>query len=141
MRQNSELQRYMKAFGEKSAERLGHHLSHDELIAYWQSNMTAPEREAAQTHLLSCDQCLELFRDVNDFFEPRREDETGMNELDEHRAWRDLQRRLQKAEVIAPRFNLRHASAIAAGLLIGIAPVGLWALRLRLENRQLAAQV
>src|SRR5262245_4794194 len=98
MRQNSELRRYMKAISKKSEERLGRHLSHYDLIAYWQSNRTAPEREAAQTHLLRCDQCLALFRDVNDFFEPRREDETGMDELEEHRAWRDLRRRLHNAE-------------------------------------------
>jgi len=151
MRQDSELRRYMKAIGKDTAERLGRHLNHDELIAYWQSNMTAPEREAAQTHLLRCDQCLALFRDVNDFFEPRREDEIEMSEFEAHRAWRDLRQRLHNAEVIAappsqsshgrPRFNLRLASAIAAGLLIAITPVGLWALRLRRENQQLAAQV
>jgi len=148
--------------------------------------MAAYEREAARRHILQCDQCLALFRDVNNFFEPRREDETGMNELDVHRAWRDLRRRLHNAEVIAappaqsspgrPRINLRRAAAIAAGLLIAnaeaipappanswrggllhsnplraaaiaiglliaITPVGFWALRLRRENQQLAAQV
>src|SRR5262245_27419079 len=151
MRQNSELRRYMKAITKQSAERLDRHLSHDELIAYWQSETTAPEREAAQTHLLHCDRCLALFRDVNDFFEPRREDETGMNEFEAHRAWRDLRRRLHNAEVITapqaqsstgrPRFNPRLASAITAGLLIAVASLGLWALRLRRENQQLAAQV
>jgi len=150
MRQNSELRRYMKAISEESAERLGRHLSRDELIAYWQSEMTAPEREAAQTHLLSCDQCLALFRDVNDFFEPRREDETGMNELEAHRAWRDLRQRLHNAEVIAappaqsstgrPRFKLRPAPAIAAGLLIAVTLLGFWALRLRQENQKLVVQ-
>src|SRR5215475_14635335 len=137
MGQNSELRRYMKAITRESAERLGRHLSQGELIAYWQNSMAAPEREAAQSHLLHCDQCLALFRDVNDFFEPRRADETEMSEFEAHRAWRDLRRRLHDAEVIAApttqsstgrsRFKLRLATAIAAGLMIAVTLVGLWA--------------
>jgi hypothetical protein len=150
MDRNRELRIYMKAARANCDDGNGRHLSHDELIAYWQNDLTEPEREAAQTHLLRCDQCLALFRDVNDFFEPRRDDETEMNEFEAHRAWRDLRRRLPDAAAIAaptaqsstgwPRFKLRLAPGIAAGLLIAVALVGLWALRLRQENQNLVVQ-
>jgi hypothetical protein len=151
MDQNSELRPYMKAIGRESADQLGHHLGHDELIAFKQGNMAASEREAARAHLLRCDQCLAIFRDVNDFFEPRREDEIEMSEFEARRGLRDLRERLRIADILhavaaqtsagQPRLNLRLASAIAAGLLIVVTPVGLWALLLRQENQRLAAQV
>lgn len=64
------------------------HLSNDEMIALCQERMAAAEREAARPQILQCDECMQLFKDVNDFFEPRREDEVEIGELEVRRAWK-----------------------------------------------------
>jgi hypothetical protein len=64
----------------------GRYLSNDEMMAFCQERMAAAEREAAHPHILHCDEYLQLFKDVNDSFEPRREDEVGIGELEVRRA-------------------------------------------------------
>jgi hypothetical protein len=150
MHHASELQRYMKAISDESSDRSGRHLDQDEMIAYWQGRMDTTEIDAARSHILDCDQCLTSFRDVNDFFEPRREDETGLSEIEVRRNWRDLRQRIQSAwGITSPgetasevqyRFRLRVAAAIAAVFFIAAASLGIWAYRLYRENQRLAEQ-
>ena len=125
----------MKAARAKSDDGDGSHLSEAEMIAYCQGRIA--EREAARPHILQCDQCLQLFKDVNDFFEPQREDEIEVGELQVRRAWKEFWVQAQcTQETMAGAIEPSHSGysrviwliAAAAGLLLmlGLAAVFAW---------------
>src|SRR5262249_30087970 len=123
-------------------------LSEAEMIAYCQERMAAAEREAASPHILQCDQCLQLFKNVNDFFEPRREDEVEVGELQVHRAWKEFWPQAQdikKATAGATELSRggfsRATLAMAAGLLLALTLTGVWAARLRREAEALTKRL
>jgi hypothetical protein len=136
MNRDQELRIYMKAARAKFNDGNGRHLSQDEMIAYCGEPMAAAEREEARLHILQCDHCLQLFRDVSDFFEPRREDEEEIDQLQIRRAWNDFWPRAGAERKVAsriveslPRISFpRAAWPLAAGLLItlGLATVYVW---------------
>jgi len=102
--------------------------------------MAAAEREEARLHILQCDHCLQLFRDVSDFFEPRREDEEEIDQLQIRRAWNDFWPRASNER--KTRISFPPASwPLAAGLLItlGLAPALVW--RERQERLQAQLQI
>jgi hypothetical protein len=117
----------MKAARAKSDDGDGRHLSEAEMIAFCQERMAAAEREAARLHVLQCDECLQLFKDVNDFFEPRREGEIEAGELQFRRAWKEfwpLAQDIKKAtEDVSepPRATWRMATAAGLLLMLGLA--------------------
>jgi hypothetical protein len=149
MDRNQELRIYMEAARAKFDDGNGRHLSGDEMIAYCHERMAGAEREEARIHILQCDQCLQLFRDVSDFFEPRREDEEEIDQLQIRRAWNDFWPRAHTERKLASRIvgSVRRISfpsaalPLAAGLLItlGLAPVLVW--RERQETQQAQLQI
>src|SRR5215470_16980713 len=149
MDRNRELRIYMKAARAKCDDGNGRHLSEAEMIAYCQERMAAAEREAARPHILQCNQCLQLFKDVSDFFEPRREDEEEIDQSQIRRAWNDFWPRAHVEKIVATTFfkSLRAMSLsgaalpLAAGLLItcGLATVFGW--RERQEKQQAQQQL
>ena len=148
MNRNQELRIYMKAARANFNDGNGRHLSEDEMIAYCREPMAAAEREEARLHILQCDHCLQLFRDVSDFFEPRREDEEEIDQLQISRAWNDFWPRARTERKVASRIVEsvrrsfpRAAWQLAAGLLItlGLATVLVW--RERQERRQAQLQI
>jgi hypothetical protein len=149
MNRNQELRIYMKAARAKFNDGNGRHLSEEEMIAYCREPMAAAEREGARLHILHCDNCLQLFRDVSDFFEPRREEEEEIDQLQIRRAWNDFwprartERKLASVVVESIRRMSFHGAArpLAAGLLItlGLATVIVW--RERQERRQAQLQI
>ena len=149
MNRDQELRIYMKAARAKFNDGNGRHLSQDEMIAYCREPMAAAEREEARLHILQCDHCLQLFRDVSDFFEPRREDEEEIDQLQIRRAWNDFWPRARTERKVASRIfesvrrmSFPHAAwPLAAGLLItlGLATVFVW--RERQERRQAQLQI
>ena len=149
MNRNQELRIYMKAARAKFNDGNGRHLSEDEMIAYCREPMAAAERAEARLHILQCNHCLQLFRDVSDFFEPRREDEEEIDQLQIRRAWNDFWPRVRTERKMATRIVERvrripfpgAAWPLAAGLLItlGLAPAFVW--RERQEKRQAQLQI
>jgi hypothetical protein len=163
MDRNEELRNYMKAarelfvfddeFGEvgrapNEVSRAqfddggGRHLSNDEMIAFCQERMSAAEREAARAHILHCDECLQLFKDVNDFFEPRREDDVEIDELQVRRAWkkfwpqaRGIKETIPGA-VEPPRAKWLMAAAAGLLLMLGLPSVFVWREREGKEQAQ-----
>lgn len=124
------------------------HLSDDELIDYLNGRPTDDRREDVQAHLVGCDECLEHFRDVRDFFEPHREGDQ-MITVDIRREWTTLWDRIGKEEVEtkpesdSPRRRLRPYAvgfALAAVLLLALL-LGLWAVQQRRENQRLIGQL
>jgi hypothetical protein len=149
MDRNQELRIYMKAARAKFDDGNGRHLSEDEMIAYCQERMAAVEREMTRLHILRCDHCLQLFRNVSDFFEPRREDEEEIDQLQIRRAWNDFWPRTHARKNWAASLveSIRRISPpgaalpLAAGLLItlGLASVFVW--RERQERRQAQLEI
>jgi hypothetical protein len=148
MDRNEELRIYMKAARAKFDDIGGRHLSEGEMIALCQERMAAAEREVARPHIIQCDHCLQLYKDVNDFFEPLREDEVEVGELQVHRAWKGFWRQAQdikKATDVATQPSrsgfLRPTLAMAAGLLLALTLTGVWAVRLRQEREMLTQRL
>src|SRR5512132_196718 len=73
------------------------HPTDEQLISYVGGNLPAPAQERVQAHLVDCDQCLELLKDVEHFFESPRQDEELIGEERLH-AWAELWKRIQVAD-------------------------------------------
>jgi hypothetical protein len=149
MDRNQELRFYMKAARAKFDDGNGRHLSEDEIIAYFHERMAAAEREDARLHILQCGHCLQLFRDVSDFFEPRREDEEEIDQLQIRRAWKDFWPRAHTERKVASgiverlgRISLPRATwPLAAGLLITLGPAAALVSHERQERLQAQLQI
>jgi hypothetical protein len=123
------------------------------MIAYFQDRMAAAEREATRLHILQCDHCLQLFRDVSDFFEPSREGEEEIDQLQIRRAWNDFWPRMHAEKKLAAKIvesireSIRRTSFVgaarplAAGLLITLGLATVFAWRERQERRQAQLQI
>jgi hypothetical protein len=171
MDRNEELRNYLKAaselfvfdgeFGEvghaqKEVARAqfdaggGRHLSNDEMITFCQERMSGAEREAARPHILHCDECLQLFKEVNDFFGPRREDKVKIDELQVRRAWkefwpqaRDIKEAISDA-IEPPHGGISRAKwlmAAAAGLLLMLGAPTVFVVREKQEKEQAQLQI
>ena len=153
MKHREEFRAYMKADNRTSGSNDGRHLTEAQVIAYCRKEMSAAEHEAAEAHLVWCEQCIALFRSARHFLEPTREDEPEIGiETDE--AWASLWQRVQSdtstdvptsdtATVVAGDFQRardnrrlsRITLALAAGLAISFAALGWQTWRL-LSERQ-----
>jgi hypothetical protein len=135
MDRNEELRIYMKAARAEFYDGDERHLGKDEMIAFCQERMAAAGREAARRHIIQCDHCLQLFKDVNDFFGPPREDEVEVGELQVRRAWKEFWLQAKDMqETTAGAIELSRGGfsrviwpmAAAASLLLGLATVFAW---------------
>jgi vacuolar-type H+-ATPase subunit E/Vma4 len=149
---------YMKA-AQTSMSDDGQHLSEAGMIAYHRRAMSDAEREAAQAHLVNCEQCLELFRSARDFVEAPGPDDEEVSAAETTDAWRSLLQRLPKTAAVADaKANVlrtdfsrsrdrkfpgsRLTLALAASLLISFGVLGLlgWSLRQEQESRRQSQQ-
>ena len=147
MTDEEEFRAYMKA-AHTSMSNDGRHLSEAEMIAYCRREMSDADRDAAQAHLVNCDQCILLFRSARDFVDAPDDEEVSAAETDE--AWRSLLPRLQgttqvaETNVVVTDFSRSRDKkfrgnsltlALAACLLISFGVLGLLGWRL-LQERQ-----
>jgi hypothetical protein len=141
---NQELRVYMKAARAKFDDGNVRHLSEAEMVAYYHERVSAAEREEARLHILQCDHCLQLFKDVSDFFDTMREDEEEIDQLQIRRTWNDFSKRKAASGIVEPARRISFPLAalpLAAGLLftLGLSTVLVW--RERQERRQAQLQV
>ena len=151
MRHREEFRTYMKAANGSSDDR---HLTEAQVIAYCRNEMSVAEHEAAETHLVGCEQCITLFRNARDFLEPGGDDEKEVTAAETDEAWRSLWREVQgdastnvpaeKTATILPgdfqrarekRSLSRTTLALAAGLAISLLVLGWQTWRLLSERR------
>ena len=92
-----EFRAYMKAANRTSGNDQDRHLSEAQMIAYCRGEVSAAEREAAEAHLVGCEQCIALFRNARDFLEPARSDEEDITTAQANEAWQSLLARVQTA--------------------------------------------
>jgi anti-sigma factor RsiW len=95
MTQQEEFRAYMKAANRTSGNFGDSHLSEAQMIAYCRGEVSAAEREAAEAHLVGCEECVALFRSARDFLEPARADEAEIGNAEINQAWRLLLKRVQ----------------------------------------------
>ena len=152
MTHGDEFRAYMKAANRTSGSNDDRHLTEAQVIAYCRGEMPAAEREAAEAHLVECEQCLVLFRNARDFVEPERDDEPKITDAETDNAWRSFwpevqgdssKRSSETATVVAGDFRrsrdkklLSGATlALAASLLISIGALVWQTVRLLNERR------
>lgn len=156
MRHREEFRDYMKAANRTSGSNDDRHLSETQVIAYCRNEMSAPEHDAAQAHMVGCEQCITLFRNARDFLAPAREDEEQVTATETNEAWGSLWQRVQSQKparaqagegtVVSVDFQrqryqknlFRLSLALAASLLITLGALGLqtWRLWREQQSRQ-----
>lgn len=117
------------------------HPSDEQLVDYLRGQLDEAGHESVQAHLVDCDQCLELFRDVRHFFESNRKNEQIIT-VDVTQEWRKQWNRVKDEEKTEDRIGdvgrrgvgagLVRSFAVAATLLVAIA-MAVWAI---MESRQ-----
>jgi hypothetical protein len=142
MKHREEFHHYMNAVNRTMGSNDDHHLTDVQMIAYCRDEMSVAEHDAAESHLVSCEQCVQLFRNARDFLDPARDDEDQVTAAETDEAWQSFQERVQReaptstrseeANVLPGRFPLTRSSTalrrvtllLAASLLISFGAVG-----------------
>jgi len=131
------------------------HLSEVRMIAYYRGQLAEAEREAMQAHLVSCAECVALFRSLSDFLETARADEDVITAAETNQQWESF---LQRVKISSPKTgdesrtsvvqgDFKHSRdkkfvldsrvllAMAASLLISLGAIGWLAWRFRHEQQ------
>jgi hypothetical protein len=149
---------YMKAANPTSGSSDNRHLTEAQVIAYCRGEMSEAEHDDAEAHLVSCEQCLALFRNARDFLEPARDVEEVITTGETDAAWSSLWKEVQDEgppTVVTGEFQRsrektllsRAALPLAACLLLSLGAFGwqTWRLlserRSRQQSQELAAQL
>ena len=149
MSYREEFRAYMKAANGTSASNDGRHLTEAQVLAYCRKEMSEAEHQAAETHLVWCEQCIALFRSVRDFLEPAGDDEEEITTAETAEAWRSLWPEIQDNKVVEfPRarekqFLSRATLPLAAALALSLLVLGwqTWRLLRERQSRQEVAMV
>lgn len=167
MTHREEFRACMKAANPTSGNYGDSHLSEAQMLVYCRGEISAAEREAAEAHLVGCEQCISLFRNARDFLEPARADEAEVTALEASHAWQMLLERVKAAasettdgarpniargDFQRPREKrffsaARVTFALAASLLIFLGALGWLTWRLwqeqqsRRQSQEVAAQL
>ena len=154
MTNGEEFRAYMKAADSTSGSNDDRHLTEAEVIAFCRDEMSAAEHERAETHLVSCEQCIALFRNARDFLEPAGDDEQKITAAETDEAWGSLWQQVQGdgAPAVEP-VDIQRARdkrrlspftlALAASLLISFAALAwvTWRLLSERESRQQSQEI
>ncbi|HEX7333932.1 MAG TPA: hypothetical protein VF290_20680 [Pyrinomonadaceae bacterium] len=152
MTNGEEFRVYMKAANRTSDSNAGRHLTEAEVIAFCRDEMSAAEHDAAEAHLVSCEQCIALFRNARDFLEPGGDDKQEITAAETDEAWGSLWQRVQSDGAVVPvdfqrARNKRKLSpvtlALAASLLISFAALAwvTWRLLSERESRRQSQEI
>ena len=162
MTHRDEFRAYMKAANRTSSSNGDSHLTEAQVIAYCRDEMSAAEHETAEAHLVSCEQCITLFRNARDFLDPARNDEKEITSAETGEAWQSLWQRVQsdgptsvrssEAPAVVPvdfrrgreKRSLSYVTlALAASLLISFGALGwvTWRLLSERQSRQQSQEV
>ena len=141
----------MKQVNLNTQDNIELHPSDTEWFDYLGGRLAEAAHEEVQAHLVDCDRCLELFRDMREFFDSHRAGESMITE-DVEKQWVAVWNRIEKesqtsgqneAPLILPvrsRFNSVSILALAAVLVVVFA-LGFWALSQRRQKQQLGSEL
>lgn len=164
MNERDEARIYMNAVIPRLEDVAGPHPGVEALAAYQQSRLSGSARALVRDHLVTCDECLALFKDANDFFAPPPEGREDVSEVEIRREWKALWGQIKAEEGAAatagavaprpsaPRLRKGLPLALAAGLAVAAALPLAWAVwsrqdradavrRLQLEQEEMARRL
>ncbi|HKV37886.1 MAG TPA: hypothetical protein VJX67_01645, partial [Blastocatellia bacterium] len=144
------LRRYLSRSALEQSDPQGQHLAEDQMIKFYRGGKLPPgDQSTLRAHLTECAQCIELFKDVRDFFEPPRHEEKDTPVFEAARTWRGLESRLGLdhkrvvdvgTRVGRSRFVPIFTSALAASLILVTALGAIWIVRLKNHEREMTGQ-
>jgi len=124
------------------------HIGEEQMIAFYEGELTANQREAMQNHLAVCAECLSLFRSVSDFFDPARENEEPMTEAEVATEWHELWAKIKKEnpgnvipflpKIVKKPYSVMRL-AVAASLLLSFGSTVYLAWQVQQEKREAEA--
>jgi hypothetical protein len=116
------------------------HPGAEQLRAYVERSLGAEEREGIDLHLRGCANCADQMSDYRDFFEPPREDEPELSEIEIASAWKSMSRRLPSRQARSAWSVPPSALALAASVILAVG-LGVATLRLDRRNGELESQL
>ena len=126
----NEFHELMKAAAQVPVSQISGHIGEAQMIAFCEDRLPATERERIQKHLMSCSECLRLFRETSDFFAPLREGEEQLTKAEIAEGWSSIWSRIEidSRNNILP-FSRRYRPsramlALAATLLLSFGGIG-----------------
>lgn len=143
----------MKAAVQSPVRQDDRHIGEAQMIAFYEKRLEMAERETVRIHLTTCAECLSLYREVSDFFDPPRENEEPISESEIAQGWhslwaqieneRSVENEVPEKEVLPfPPTNRNSRNrlwrpiwAMAAGLLISFGGIGVQTWRLAQERQ------
>ena len=168
MSAREEFRQYQKAAAAMQGNPQGHHPDEQDLIASREGRLAPAEQQKIQTHLSTCNACLQIYRDVVDFVDPLREGEQVPGDFEVRKAWNTFQQRMPHESSQKPGSELGKSSvrypdklslpsrrsrlfglpwrpeasmAMAASMLLALGLTGGWALWLKKDRQQLAQRL
>lgn len=130
-------------------EKLSRHPDEETLDDYYHGRLKDVEHVTVQCHLIDCDDCVRVFKDVIDFVDSAGVGHAAMSRKEIGQVWTNVSKGIKSdypAEVFPSgsqstisfaRWMVFTAAAVALVLLV---TVGAWVIRVRQDNNELAAQ-
>jgi hypothetical protein len=140
MNPRNELRQYMKAIDERAEGSGDEHPRAEELRAYVEGSLAEKGMRAVEGHVAGCALCAEELRDLKDFFEPIREGEREVSELEIAQAWRSVGSRIDRGRSRSWASVAGSPFALAASLLLAVA-LGVASIRMEGRNRDLESRL
>ncbi|MGH9765069.1 MAG: hypothetical protein ACREDR_38275 [Blastocatellia bacterium] len=151
MNEEESLAQYIKTAMEDEPYPPGIHFTEDQMISFCRSGESGNQLASGlRAHLVQCDKCVRLFKDVHDFIEPARAEEHVATSTQTAAAWKALRNqlplpgpgsfesRLEKRR----RFSaMVLAPALAAAVVLITALGAVWIVRLKAEQSSTARKL
>ena len=128
-------------------EKLSRHPSEEMLSDFYHGRLDDIEHVTVQYHLIDCDECASVSRDVSDFIDSADNSDIALSKKEIEKVWKNIREEFKSNEVaeIFPSSNrpkivlARWALfATAAIVLVSLLGVGGWIIKLRNDNDELA---
>ena len=112
MTHGEEFRIYMRAANRDQSPQNDPHLSEVRMIAYYRGQLAEADREATQAHLVSCAECVALFRSLSDFLETARADEDVITAAETNQQWESF---LQRVKISSPKTGDESRTSVVQG--------------------------
>lgn len=126
---------------------LGNHPAPGELAAYHANELSPEEDDRVREHIAGCRECADLVLDLQAFHDAAKEEPSGVVDLEQAAAWRELRKRMEPEPGKTPLVPSRSVSpgffasaqggySIAAALLVAVVGLAAWNVSLVRESRE-----
>jgi len=106
---SEEFRIYMTAANRNQGNQNDKHLSEATIFAHYRGELSEAEREITEAHLVSCAECIALFRSVNDFLEPPTAVDEDISAAETNQQWQLF---LQGMKIPSQESHSKHATSV-----------------------------